>query len=903
MTTLYLAIFAISVLLSFFLTREVRGFAVARGWLAPAFDDRHVHPRPLPRLGGVAIYSAFLISTFLAFLASFVLPQIRSAVSFSILTTILGPATLVFWLGVYDDLRSIGPYPKFAVQAIAASLLFAAGLRIVDIPVLFGARQFGWAASLGMTIFWVIGITNAFNLIDGLDGLAAGSGLFSTLVVFVVAVTSHSPLVSLLTVSLAGAILGFLRFNFNPATIFLGDCGSLFIGFMLSALALAGAQKAPTVIAVAIPVVSFGLPILETTLSVLRRLISGRPIFTADREHIHHKLLQRGLSHRQVVIVLYAVSALFALLSLFLLWPSGSTLGLVLAVLGTGIWYGVQHLGYLEFGELARVAQRTLEQRSIFVNNLAIRRATEDLKAARDYPQVRRILDAAFCNNDFDGFELKVMPAGPSRSRHGGQEDCFRWTKPEFGRHAQEWSTWHMELELVTTANRARGHLTIYRFYSDRPLLLDINLLTSVFPVALAEALDRVLTPARCQDDPAPAYVVAAPATRGPRMKIVHVVGARPNFMKASSVMRALDPHAQQVLIHTGQHYDANMSDVFFEQLDLPAPDINLGAGSGTHAQQTAMVMARFEPVVRDHKPDLVVVYGDVNSTLATALVCSKLNLPLAHVEAGLRSWDRTMPEEINRILSDQIAEFLFTPSADADSNLLREGVAEGKIHRVGNVMIDTLVRLLPQSESFEPAGLPDQYALLTLHRPSNVDDLPYLLELLSVLRQLRVPVIFPVHPRTRKRIASFAEELEADNFQVLDPLPYREFLALQRRATVVITDSGGIQEETTFLNVPCLTVRENTERPVTVSLGTNILVGRDTMRLRDEIKAILNGDGKRAQPVPLWDGHAAERIASVLLRQVFAASAEHSAFFPQPESMPSLLSSNSGIYVHDSLS
>src|SRR5205085_6405585 len=240
------------------------------------------------------------------------------------------------------------------------------------------------------------------------DGLAAGSALFSTLVVFVVAIFSGSAVVSLLTIALAGAILGFLRFNFNPATIFLGDSGSLFIGFLLSALALEGAQKAPTVIAVAIPVVSFGLPILETSLSVLRRLIGGRPVFTADREHIHHKLLQLGLSHRQVVIVLYAVSALFAMLSLFLLRPTGSTLGLVLAVVGTGIWLGVQHLNYLEFGELRRVALRTMEQRQIVINNLAIRRAVEELKGASDYDQIRGILLAAFDSNDFDAFELQI---------------------------------------------------------------------------------------------------------------------------------------------------------------------------------------------------------------------------------------------------------------------------------------------------------------------------------------------------------------------------------------------------------------------------------------------------------------------------------------------------------------
>ena len=323
------------------------------------------------------------------------------------------PACLIFCLGIYDDLHGAGPYLKFAVQAIAAVMLFAGGMRILDLPVLFGQHTLPWFIGLPLTVLWVVAITNAFNLIDGLDGLAAGSALFSTLVFFIVALVTHSRLGSLMSVALAGAILGFLRFNFNPATIFLGDSGSLFIGFLLSALALAGAQKAPTFVAVAIPVVSFGLPILETALSILRRLISGRPIFTADREHIHHKLLQMGFSHRQVVIVLYAVSALFALLSLFLLWPTGSTLGLVLAVVGTGIWLGVQHLNYLEFGELRRVAQRTIEQRQIVINNLSVRRAVEELKVAADFNQVRSILTAAFETNDFDAFELQV------KSLHG----------------------------------------------------------------------------------------------------------------------------------------------------------------------------------------------------------------------------------------------------------------------------------------------------------------------------------------------------------------------------------------------------------------------------------------------------------------------------------------------------
>src|SRR4029077_6007344 len=281
-------------------------------------------------------------------------------------------------------------------------------------------------------------------------------------------------LITVMTIALAGAILGFLRFNFNPATIFLGDSGSLFIGFVLSALALKGAQKAPTIVAVAIPVVSFGLPILETTLSIIRRLISGRPIFTADREHIHHKLLQNGMTHRQVVILLYGVSAIFAILSLFLLWPTGSTLGLVLVVLGAGIWIGVQHLGYLEFGELARVAHRTLDQPQIFVNNLAIRRAREELRVARDYEQVQHILTAAFGSNDFDSFELQLEPlpadvlpfevADPSASRRAGH--TFHWNKPGIPKNVDSSGAWARALIVASPASQRRGILTIHRLYS-----------------------------------------------------------------------------------------------------------------------------------------------------------------------------------------------------------------------------------------------------------------------------------------------------------------------------------------------------------------------------------------------------------------------------------------------------
>ena len=372
-------------------------------------------------------------------------------------------------------------------------------------------------------------------------------------------------------------------------------------------------------------------------------------------------------------------------------------------------------------------------------------------------------------------------------------------------------------------------------------------------------------------------------------MHTLHVVGARPNFMKAAPVLRALEAHSKtlqiplrQTLVHTGQHYDAAMSGVFFQQLEMPKPDFNLGVGSGTHAQQTAGVMLAIEPVLLKSKPDLVLVYGDVNSTVAAAMVCSKLGIRVGHVEAGLRSGDRTMPEEINRLLTDQISDLLFTPSPDGDENLLREGIDRAKIHHVGNVMIDTLVRLLPRAEQHFLSGIPTPYALVTLHRPANVDDLPWLRDLLATLGDLssQLHIIFPVHPRTRQRIDHLGSQAGLNGrLRLVEPQPYLEFLALQRHAAIVITDSGGIQEETSFLGVPCLTVRENTERPITTSHGTNQLVGRDLNRLREAAAVVIKQISNRrassqvkfpeASRVPLWDGHAAERIAKIVMTKI----------------------------------
>jgi UDP-N-acetylglucosamine 2-epimerase (non-hydrolysing) len=360
--------------------------------------------------------------------------------------------------------------------------------------------------------------------------------------------------------------------------------------------------------------------------------------------------------------------------------------------------------------------------------------------------------------------------------------------------------------------------------------------------------------------------------------KIVHVVGARPNFMKVAPVMEAIASlgFARQRLVHTGQHYDAAMSDVFFTDLGMPRPDIHLGVGSGSHAEQTAKVMVGFERICLEERPDLVVVVGDVNSTLACALDAAKLLIPCAHVEAGLRSFDMTMPEEVNRIVTDRICEFLLTPSADADENLGKEGVAPARIFRVGNVMIDTLRKHLPRAHGaidLSQLGVnKGGYGVLTLHRPANVDDPKVLGGLLDALDEIlcRIPVIFPVHPRTRKRLAEFGFEDRASGMKglrLVEPLGYLEFLGLTSQAALVLTDSGGLQEETTALGVPCLTLRENTERPVTVDEGTNTVVGTDPVRIIQEATRALDGNGKAGRVPDLWEGKASQRIAEIFRR------------------------------------
>lgn len=360
-------------------------------------------------------------------------------------------------------------------------------------------------------------------------------------------------------------------------------------------------------------------------------------------------------------------------------------------------------------------------------------------------------------------------------------------------------------------------------------------------------------------------------------LKILNIVGARPNFMKIAPIVREMrrrESEFQPLIVHTGQHYDEAMSDSFFRDLGIPAPDFHLEVGSASHAVQTAKIMIAFEPIVLQEKPDWCLVVGDVNSTIACALVCSKLGVKIAHVEAGLRSRDRTMPEEINRILTDAISDLLLTTSQDADENLKAEGVSADKIKFVGNVMIDSLFYNLEkakESKARENLGLSDKdYAVLTLHRPSNVDEKEVFGGLLDALIEIgkKLPVIFPVHPRTRASIErfGFGELVKNSNIRLIEPLGYLDFMNLYSQSKIVLTDSGGLQEETTALGIPCLTLRENTERPITIDLGTNILVGTDAEKIKQTAFSILEDTSKKdAKIPPLWDGHAAERVCDAL--------------------------------------
>ncbi|MFN0054081.1 MAG: non-hydrolyzing UDP-N-acetylglucosamine 2-epimerase [Planctomycetales bacterium] len=357
-------------------------------------------------------------------------------------------------------------------------------------------------------------------------------------------------------------------------------------------------------------------------------------------------------------------------------------------------------------------------------------------------------------------------------------------------------------------------------------------------------------------------------------MHVLLVAGARPNFMKIAPLTWELKSRsgARMTLVHTGQHYDRKMSDLFFEQLRIPEPDVNLAVGSGSHAVQTAEIMKRFEPVLLERKPDIVLVVGDVNSTIACALTSVKLGTPVAHVEAGLRSFDRLMPEEINRILTDAISDWLFVSEPCGVENLQREGVPASRIHFVGNVMIDTLLAMrdaAEQSPVLEQMGLASKaYAVVTLHRPSNVDDPGVLAGLMSALSRIsrELPIVFPIHPRTRGALERQGGLGESD-IRLVDPLGYLDFMKLIAHSRLVLTDSGGLQEETTILQVPCLTLRENTERPVTATEGTNTLVGMDPVRIIEHGLRALSAPAVGGKIPQFWDGRAAQRILDVLLK------------------------------------
>jgi len=360
-------------------------------------------------------------------------------------------------------------------------------------------------------------------------------------------------------------------------------------------------------------------------------------------------------------------------------------------------------------------------------------------------------------------------------------------------------------------------------------------------------------------------------------MKVTNVTGARPNFMKIAPLMKEMKkfPEIHPLLVHTGQHYDEKMSKLFFEDLQIPKPDIDLEVGSASHAVQTARIMIAFEQVLLKEQPDLVVVVGDVNSTIGCALPAVKLHIPVAHVEAGLRSFDRTMPEEINRVLTDAISEYLFVTEPSGKENFLNEGISKEKIYFVGNVMIDTLLANKAKADKsfiLETLALrPREYAMLTLHRPSNVDVRETFLRILDALKeiQMHLPIIFPIHPRTQKRIAEFGltpRIRTMENFHLIEPLGYLDFLKLMAESQLMLTDSGGIQEETTILNVPCITLRETTERPVTVEQGTNVVVGTNPERIIKESLNVLNGKAFSTKMPDLWDGKASERIVKILI-------------------------------------
>ena len=495
MWSYYLAVFAGTVILSLAFTRFIRDGANRRGWLDTPGAGRHRHLVPVPRLGGVAIFLTFAFATGAALVVSKFL-EIRPPLSGQTALGIVFPAALIFILGLYDDRFSLGPYSKLGVEALAAVWLYWNGFGIHWLALYSPKDALQISLSLPLTIFWVLLITNAFNLIDGLDGLSAGSALFSTLIIFAVSLARHTPLISLFAIILAGTTLGFLRYNFHPASIFLGDSGSLFIGFLLSALALAGSQKSTTAVAVAIPVVAFGLPVLDVFISVIRRYLNGKPLFLGDDDHLHHKLLQRGLSHRDAVLVLYAVAAVFGFLSLALL-HGDTRISFVLLLIGLGTWVGVRQLKYVEVYELAATARQIWLRKRVIANNLQVRRAIESFPGAPlGFAETCRILQlslesAGFCGVSVSFPEIDLVdPASLFPLQADGKN---RWSHCWLDRDVSA-HQWELKLELTSSSGGKLADLYLLRERASDALLLDMNLLGDEFRNAVSNMIDRALS-------------------------------------------------------------------------------------------------------------------------------------------------------------------------------------------------------------------------------------------------------------------------------------------------------------------------------------------------------------------------------------------------------------------------
>jgi UDP-GlcNAc:undecaprenyl-phosphate/decaprenyl-phosphate GlcNAc-1-phosphate transferase len=490
----YLGAFLAAIALSLLFTRRIRDEATRRGLLDQPGIGRHLHVRPVPRFGGVSIFLSFAIVVGLAIGAS---KLSGLDPGFSIKTTfgIILPALVVFLLGLFDDRYSLGPYAKFGVQTISAIWLYAAGFGIQALAGYSQESALRIGIGLPLTIFWVLLITNAFNLIDGLDGLAAGSAFFSAAIIFVISLIRHTPLVSLFSVVLAGAILGFLRYNFHPASIFLGDSGSLFIGFLLSALALQGSQKASTALAVAIPVVAFGLPLLDVGLSVMRRFMNNKPLFQGDDDHVHHKLLKRGLSHRNAVLVLYSVAGGFGLLSLTLLHDD-MRVGFVLLLVAGGVWIGVQQLRYVEFYEIAATVRLIWRRKVVTANNIRIRRVIDTLpNTSQGFSDLCRTLQELLDPAGFCGVALSFpRNMGMDESfffplRLGAVNRYFHYWA-EIDRPAPEWE---LKLELSSAAGPKVADLYLFCERASNPILVDMNLLGGEFRTAIADAVGQVI--------------------------------------------------------------------------------------------------------------------------------------------------------------------------------------------------------------------------------------------------------------------------------------------------------------------------------------------------------------------------------------------------------------------------